>query len=99
MAASRSANPRQEKSSSDAQERGGLAIRSPRLRGALEREASASKKSISSDIDEMQVEAIGTQKRPGTLVDFVTAQLRDAITTGRLAPGQRLWQDDLAQDL
>ena len=47
----------------------------------------------------MQVEAIGAQKRPGTLVDFVTAQLRDAITTGRLAPGQRLWQDDLAQDL
>lgn len=101
MAASRSTNPRREKSSSDAQERGGLAIRSPRLPETLEvsPEASASEKSISSRIDEMQVQEIGAQKRPVTLVEFVTAQLRDAITKGRLAPGQRLWQDNLAQDL
>jgi|TARA_Y100000114_G_scaffold154438_1_gene176472 DNA-binding GntR family transcriptional regulator len=42
---------------------------------------------------------VSTVKRPGTVVDDLVENLRERIVTGALAPGVRLSQQQLAEDL
>ena len=42
---------------------------------------------------------MSTVKRPGTVVDDLVENLRERIVTGALAPGVRLSQQQLAEDL